>query len=93
MFLALTEGPRRSHVNAASGSVAPLFPHSETVTEPRVTISGVPARLLYTGLTPTLVGLYQINARLPEEAPSGDDVVVKISIEGLESNPVTIAVE
>ncbi len=77
----------------ASGSAAPLFPHSETVTEPLVTIGGVPARLLYTGLAPTLVGLYQINARLPEEAPSGDDVVVKISIEGLESNPVTIAVE
>ena len=77
----------------ASGSAAPRFPHSETITEPRVTIGGVPARLLFTGLAPTLVGLYQINARRPDEAPSGDDVVVKIIIEGLESNPVTIAVE
>ena len=76
-----------------SGSAAPRFPHSETITEPRVTIGGVAARLFFSGLAPTLVGLYQINARLPDEAPSGDDVVVKIIIEGLESNPVTIAVE
>ena len=58
-----------------------------------MTIGGVPARLFFSGLAPTLVGLYQINARVPDEAPSGDDVVVKIIIEGLESTPVTIAVE
>ncbi len=77
----------------ASGSAAPRFPHAETVIEPQVTIGGAPARLFFSGLAPTLVGLYQINAGVPDEAPSGDDVVVKIIIEGLESDPVTIAVE
>ena len=77
----------------ASGSAALRFPDSETVTAPRVTIGGAPARLFFSGLAPDLVGVYQVNALVPEEAPSGDDVVVKISIEGFESNPVTIAVE
>jgi uncharacterized protein (TIGR03437 family) len=38
------------------------------------------------------VGLYQVNALVPPGVPAGNAVPVAISIGGVTSNPVTIAV-
>jgi uncharacterized protein (TIGR03437 family) len=55
-----------------SGQAAPLSPLSRTTEEPEVTIGGRPAPVLFSGLAPGLVGVYQLNVRIPEDAPSGE---------------------
>ena len=44
-------------------------------------------------LAPGFVGLYQVNVQVPAEAPTGDGVEVVLSIGGVASNTVTIAVQ
>jgi len=53
---------------------------------------GTPTNSLFTGLTPTAVGLYQINITVPVNAPLGAAVPVTIAVDGIESNTVTLAI-
>ncbi len=68
-------------------------PLSITTTLPAVTIGGVSATVTFSGLAPTFVGLYQVNVQVPENAPAGNAVPVVLSIGGVTSNTVTIAVQ
>lgn len=77
----------------SDGAVAPGNPLAETTTVPAVTIGGVPVTVYFSGLAPGFVGLYQVNAGLPANIPTGDAVPVVLTIGGVESNTVTIAVE
>jgi beta-glucosidase len=77
----------------ATGSPAPSNPLAVTTTLPDVTIGGIPAHVLFSGLTPGLVGVYQINALVPGSAPVGGAVPVVISMNGALSNAVTIAIQ
>jgi hypothetical protein len=74
-------------------SAAPANALAETLTTPRVTIGGAPANVLFSGLTPRQVGLYQVNVVVPESTPKGPDVPVAISIGSVTSNAVTIAMQ
>ena len=76
----------------ASGDPAPSDPLSETVMTPTVTIGGVSATVNFSGLAPGFVGLYQVNATVPDNVPTGDAVPVVLNIGGAASNTVTIAV-
>lgn len=76
----------------ASGAGAPLQPLSTSLLTPGVTIGGVPASVSFSGLAPGFVGLYQVNAQVPDAAPAGDSVPVVLSIGGIDSNTVSIAV-
>ena len=60
----------------ASGVPAPSSPLSQTVNAPAVTVGGVPATVLFSGLAPGYVGLYQINFRLAPNTPAGDDDLI-----------------
>ncbi|MCH7978520.1 MAG: hypothetical protein IH935_06025, partial [Acidobacteria bacterium] len=73
---------------AASGN-----PLSTTITDPTVTIGDVEAAVVFSGLAPGFVGLYQVNVQVPSNAPTGDAVPVVLTIGGVASNTVTIAVE
>jgi uncharacterized protein (TIGR03437 family) len=75
-----------------SGWPAPLSPLAETSTKPSVTIGGASAFVTWAGLTPTAVGLYQVQALVPAAALRGAAVPVTLSIGGVTSNTVTIAV-
>jgi uncharacterized protein (TIGR03437 family) len=80
-----------------TGSQAPLSPLSRTVVTPMVTIGGMSADVLFSGLTPGYAGLYQINVRIPEDVLAGEvDVVVSIrpapDISPRPSRPVKLAV-
>ncbi len=79
----------------ATGSPAPLTPPlSRTTTTPIVTIGGVTANVLpFSGLAPGYTGLYQVNAQVPATVVAGSSVLVTISIGGVTSNIVTIAVQ
>ena len=66
----------------------------ETVTIPvTATIGGVNAAVSFAGLAPGFVGLYQVNARVPEAVVPSAAVPVVITQDGIASNTVTIAVE
>ncbi len=76
----------------ATGSPAPSSPLSFAGT-PTVTIGGISAFVSYSGLAPTLVGLYQVNAQVPAGVVPGNTVPLVMSIGGITSNIVTIAVQ
>src|SRR5581483_8406712 len=73
----------------ATGYPAGTSPLSQTIESPSVTIGGVVAQVSFSGLAPGFVGLYQVNARVPPEAPTGDAVPIAISSGGKTSNAVT----
>jgi uncharacterized protein (TIGR03437 family) len=75
-----------------TGAPAPVTPLAETTTKPTVVIGGAPASVQFSGLAPGLVGAYQVNAVVPSSSATGDAVPVTISIGGITSNTVTIAV-
>ena len=77
----------------ADGAPAPSSPPlATTLATPGVTIGGVPAVVSYSGLAPGLVGLYQVNVQVPNNAPTGDAVNLAITVGSLTSNKVTVAV-
>ncbi|HEV1287139.1 MAG TPA: hypothetical protein VNU44_17600, partial [Bryobacteraceae bacterium] len=78
----------------ADGAPAPSSsPFATTLATPGVTIGGMPAAVSYSGLAPGLVGLYQVNVQVPNNAPTGDAVNLTISVGSLTSNTVTVAVQ
>ena len=60
---------------------------------PTVTIGGVAANVQFSGLAPGYVGLYQVNAQVPAGSATGSAVPVVISMGGVDSNTVTMAVQ
>ena len=76
----------------ASGSKPAGNPLSTTVVSPTVTVDNLPAAVSFSGLAPCCVGLYQVNVRVPENTPVSDSVRVVLTIGGVTSNAVTIAV-
>jgi uncharacterized protein (TIGR03437 family) len=76
-----------------AGELSPSDPLAATLAAPAVTIGGIPARVTFSGLAPGYVGLYQVNAEVPEGLPESDSVGVVLTMNNLESNRVQIAVE
>jgi uncharacterized protein (TIGR03437 family) len=62
-----------------------------TVEPVQVTVANTPAEVLFSGLAPGFVGLYQINARVPAAAPTGRQPLT-LSAAGATSNTVQIAI-
>jgi uncharacterized protein (TIGR03437 family) len=77
----------------STGLPATASPLSFSVSTPTVSIGGLAATVSYSGLAPTLVGLYQVNALVPAGVAPGNTVPVSISAGGASSNVVTIAVQ
>ncbi|HEV2445180.1 MAG TPA: IPT/TIG domain-containing protein, partial [Candidatus Sulfopaludibacter sp.] len=75
------------------GSASPSSPLASTQAQPTVTIGGVNATVIFSGLAPGYVGLYQVNAQVPAGTPTGDAVPVVVTIGGVASNTATIAVD
>jgi uncharacterized protein (TIGR03437 family) len=74
----------------ADGAPASSQPLSTTPYIPVVSIGGAPAQVLFSGLAPGAVGLYQVNALVPARSSKGP--AVPVAIQG-GSNIVTIAVQ
>ena len=65
---------------------------SATLAAPSVTVGGAPATVSFSALAPGYVGLYQVNAQVPGAAVTGAAVPMVVTIGGVTSNVVTIAV-
>ncbi len=60
-----------------TGAPSPENPLAQTTTVPKVTFGGLPAQVLFSGLAPGFVGLYQVNALvLPDEWGVNEQPVV-----------------
>lgn len=87
------EGLGRVSPEVGNGTPAPSSePLARTVNPVTVTIGGRTAEVLFAGLAPGFVGLYQVNAVVPGDAPVGDAVAVTLSVGGTLSNTATIAI-
>jgi uncharacterized protein (TIGR03437 family) len=82
----------------AAGEPAPLDRLSGLLSDIQVAIGDVFGEVQFAGLAPGYVGLYQVNARIPSFAPTGDQVPVHLQVrfpngQIAQSNTVTIAIE
>jgi uncharacterized protein (TIGR03437 family) len=77
---------------ARSGEAAPTSPLAKVVTPVTVTIGGQPAAVQFAGLTPGLVGLYQVNVQILSGVTPGASVPLVISQDGVPSNTVTLGI-
>jgi len=79
----------------AAGEAAPPSgsPLVLTKVQPTVTIGGKNAKVLFSGLAPGFVGLWQINAEVPADVTPGMALPLVITAAGVASNTVTIAVQ
>ena len=77
---------------ATAGVPASLTQLSNTTTPVSVSIGGMDAKVLFSGLTPGFVGLYQVNAVVPSGVAAGDRVAVVLNAGGQLSKPAMIAI-
>jgi uncharacterized protein (TIGR03437 family) len=77
----------------ATGMAARAEPLSMTIATPTVSIGGADALVVFSGLAPGAMGLYQVNVQVPQGASVGDAVRLTLSVGGVASNSVTIAVQ
>jgi uncharacterized protein (TIGR03437 family) len=76
----------------ASGDASPSQPLATTRVIPEVTIGGQRAEVLFSGLSPAIVGLYQVNARVPAGAASGLQPLV-VTANGIVSKSAMIPIQ
>ena len=77
----------------AAGTASPVNPLSGATAAVSVVVGGKAAPVLFAGLTPGSAGLYQVNAVIPGDAPLGDQVPIQLSVGGLDSPAVTMAIQ
>ena len=63
-----------------------------TTTQPQVTIGGKTAQILFSGLTPQTIGLYQINVQVPADSATGLQPLT-LSIGGVTAKSSQIVVQ
>jgi uncharacterized protein (TIGR03437 family) len=95
-LIAYLAGMGDTNVPVASGTASPLTPSlAVPVDAPQLTINGMQCeslpecQLLFAGLTPGLVGLYQIDFQVPSGLPAGN-ITVAISQDGQTSNQTVL---
>lgn len=86
-------GLGRTQPGVATGSPAPTTVLAPTVLPVQAQIAGRAARVLFAGLAPTFVGLYQVNVEIPAGIDPGTAVPLMLMQNGEASNVVTLAIK
>lgn len=91
IVLAYLTGQGRLDMGIASGVAAPSSPLCRPTLPVDAVINDRPAEVLFSGMAPGLVGVMQVNLRIPDLEPG--EHLLKITIGGVPSNsvPVTVA--
>ena len=76
-----------------TGALTPIDKLFRVTARVEVFINGVPCNVLFAGLTPDFVGLYQVNFEIPSELPDADIYEIVILQGGTQSNTVPVAVD
>jgi uncharacterized protein (TIGR03437 family) len=84
--LGVTNGP------VASGAPSPGNPLANVADPPTLTLNGAQVPVLFGGLTPTLVGLYQIDFQVPQPLANGN-YTLSIAQSGTSSNNTVLPVK
>jgi uncharacterized protein (TIGR03437 family) len=84
-------GLGRTNPPIDTGAAAPSDPLPSAVIAPTVTLGGAALAVDYAGLVPGAVGLYQINARIPNNVPLGLSIPLVIN-QGGSSTTLTVRV-
>ncbi|HEX5228616.1 MAG TPA: putative Ig domain-containing protein, partial [Bryobacteraceae bacterium] len=74
------------------GAASPSSPLANVSVAPGVTLNGAPVKVIFAGLTPGLVGLYQINFQIPADASTGD-LVFQVTQHGVAADAGTVTVQ
>jgi uncharacterized protein (TIGR03437 family) len=77
----------------ADGAASPGSPPAQTQAPVTVSIGGQNANVAFAGLTPTLVGLYQVNVVMPAGVTPGNAVPVLLTVAGQTSPAAIIATQ
>ena len=75
-----------------TGEITPVSTLASVVNSVTATIGGVPAVVEFAGLTPGFIGLYQVNARITQNAPLGDQVELYLEQNEVRGNTVTLVI-
>ncbi len=78
--------------NPGTGNAGPSASLARSRTSPSVTIDGADCEVLFAGLAPGFVGIYQVNIRVPASARSGQREMV-LSSGGIRSKPVRVTLQ
>jgi uncharacterized protein (TIGR03437 family) len=76
-----------------AGSATPPSPLSHTDNPVTVKIGGKDATVLFAGLAPGFVGLYQVNVTVPTGITASSSVPLVMTAGGADSLPVTVAIK
>lgn len=84
-------------IDLPAGQAASLQKLNPTKLPVSVLIGGINAKVGFAGLAPGFTGLYQVNATIPESAPTGDAISLEIDVQlpdgtVVKSNSVTVAI-
>ncbi len=90
-LVAYLAGMGLTDVQVQDGAPSPSSPLATVSAAPAVTLNGESVYVAFAGLTPGLVGLYQINFQVPADAPAGD-LVLQVTQQGVAADAGTIAV-
>jgi uncharacterized protein (TIGR03437 family) len=74
------------------GAAAPAMPPATTQVEPQVTLGNMPMSVIFSGLTPGTVGLYQVTVEVPSTLPPGGSASLTVTAGSPSASmPVAIA--
>jgi uncharacterized protein (TIGR03437 family) len=85
-------GPTTPALGPGEAAPASGNPLVLTQVQPAVTIDSKPAQVLFSGMAPGFVGVWQINAVVPPDAQTGQSVSLRVTAGNVSSNVVNIAV-
>lgn len=75
-----------------NGGIPPAGQIANTTTKPTVLIGGVPAPVLFSGLTPQFPGVYLVNVQIPPGVPAGNSVSIQIQFNGGTPSPAAVII-
>jgi uncharacterized protein (TIGR03437 family) len=86
-------GPGAFKQPVTDGALPGASPLNGTVSTPQVFVGGVEAEVKYSGLNPSIAGLWQLNFVVPNLAFVTGRVPVVVFMDGVDSNEVTVFVQ